>query len=301
MISFARSCCALILFVVTMLSIGGIGVEGTSGTARASSGERVTDDVRRNVNFDTETTPHLVWSFSWITAISTGLGALPLYFTKEMSSYRLHLSNAFAGGMMIAASLNLLEEGYERSAKGVVVGATIGLAFMKIAKRFLGDFEYRIEDIDGASVRRMILVIFVMTVHSFSEGIAIGVSFAGNGGFRLGTITAISLAVHNVPEGFAISLTLVPRGVSASTAALWSVFSSLPQPFMAVLAYMLVDHFIFLLPIGLGFAAGAMLWVATEELLRESLSELSLSAVCTTASTAALIMAIAQDALDSSP
>ena len=53
-------------------------------------------------------------------------------------------------------------------------------------------------------------------------------------------------------------------------AALWSVTTSIPQPLMAIAAYSCVDAFVIIQPIGLGFAAGAMLWVAWLELFVES-------------------------------
>ena len=51
---------------------------------------------------------------------------------------------------------------------------------------------------------------------------------------------------------------------------MWSVFTSLPQPVMALLAYRCVDAFVLIQPVGLGFAAGAMLWVAWFELFSEA-------------------------------
>jgi zinc transporter ZupT len=117
-----------------------------------------------------------------------------------------------------------------------------------------------------------------MTVHSFTEGIGVGVSFGG--GAALGLLISIAIAVHNVPEGLAISLVLVPRGASVRSAAWWSVFSSLPQPLMAVPAYAFVEAFGRLLPVGLGFAAGAMLWLAVVELVPDAFAAAPASAVC---------------------
>ena len=64
---------------------------------------------------------------------------------------------------------------------------------------------------------------------------------------------------------------LIPRGASVRSAAGWSIFSSLPQPLMAVPAFLFVEQFAGILPLGLGFAAGAMLWLVVADLMPEAL------------------------------
>ena len=114
----------------------------------------------------------------------------------------------------------------------------------------------------------MLMILAVMTLHSFAEGVAVGVAFGG--GERLATLITLAIAVHNVPEGLAISAVMRPKGSSVAACAGWSVFSSLPQPLMAVPAFLFVDSFRALLPYGLGFAAGAMVLMVFLELLPEA-------------------------------
>ena len=96
--------------------------------------------------------------------------------------------------------------------------------------------------------------------------------------------------MHNIPEGLAISLVLVPRGTSVRAAAGWSIFSSLPQPLLAVPAFLFVDKFKSILPIGLGFAAGAMVWMVLRELLPEALEAASARVVALAGGTAFALM-----------
>jgi zinc transporter ZupT len=114
----------------------------------------------------------------------------------------------------------------------------------------------------------MLLIVTVMTVHSFAEGAAVGVSFGG--GESLATAITIAIAVHNIPEGLAISAVMRPRGASLAACIGWSIFSSLPQPITAVPAFMFVEQFSSVLPYGLGFAAGAMVFMVLVELLPEA-------------------------------
>jgi ZIP family zinc transporter len=233
----------------------------------------------------------LVFLLALLTAVATGLGALPFAFAKHPTRRWLGASNAVAAGLMLAASFGLLYEGVNYGLFRTLAGALLGLGFIVAARRLLRQDEHPavFAGMGGLDARKGLLIVGVMTVHSFTEGIGIGVSFGG--GQALGLFISVALAVHNVPEGLAISLVLVPRGVSVARAAWWSVFSSLPQPLMAVPAFLFVELFRPLLPYGLGFAAGAMIWMVFSELVPDALEEASsdLVAVVVTASVVAMV------------
>jgi ZIP family zinc transporter len=232
-----------------------------------------------------------VFVLALLTAVATGLGALPFAFAKHPTRRWLGASNAVAAGLMLAASFGLIYEGVNYSLARTSAGALIGLGFIVLARRFLRQEEHPavFASMSGLDARKALLIVGVMTVHSFTEGVGIGVSFGG--GQALGLFISLALAVHNVPEGLAISLVLVPRGVGWIRAALWSVFSSLPQPLMALPAFLFVEVFRELLPYGLGFAAGAMIWMVFSELVPDALEEASsnLVAVVVTLSVVAMV------------
>ena len=206
------------------------------------------------------------------TAVATGLGALPFAFGRSDARRWLASANGVASGVMLGASASLLLEGVDRSGGRTLAGAFAGAVFVAVAYRLVGDAkELHLGALRGADARKALLVVGVMTAHSAAEGIGIGAAFADTGAF--GLLIAAAIAVQNVPEGLAISLVLVPRGTRVRSAAGWSVFSSLPQPLLAVPAFLFVDGFTALLPAALGFAAGAMVWMVGRELLPDALSQ----------------------------
>ena len=232
-----------------------------------------------------------VFLLALLTAVATGLGALPFAFAKHPTRGWLGASNAVAAGLMLAASFGLIYEGVNHGLFRTLAGALLGLGFIVTARRVLRQDEHPavFAGMGGLDARKALLIVGVMTVHSFTEGVGIGVSFGG--GEALGLFISLALAVHNVPEGLAISLVLVPRGVGWVRAAWWSVFSSLPQPLMAVPAFLFVELFRPLLPYGLGFAAGAMIWMVFSELVPDAFEETSskLVAVVVTVSVLAMV------------
>ncbi len=223
-----------------------------------------------------------IFWFAMITAVATGVGALPFYFMSDIKERWLGLANALAAGLMLAASIALVYEGSRFGLGSVALGFGLGIVFIWLSDKFLERFEdLKLGALDGLNARKAILLLLVMTLHSFTEGVGIGVSFGD--GHALGWVITTAIAIHNIPEGLAIALVLIPRGVSVHKATLWCVISSLPQPLMAVPAFLFVAAFASFLPIGLGFAAGAMTWMVFSELIPEAMESTSSSEVTVTA------------------
>jgi zinc transporter ZupT len=210
-----------------------------------------------------------VFAYASLTAFATGLGALPFLFFKNVNRAWLGYSNAVAAGLMLTASFTLVFEGIGYGMWKTVLGILLGLVFILISDSWLGSQDdVSISNLKGADARKAILILGVMTVHSFTEGVGVGVSFGGDAG--LGVFITAAIAIHNIPEGLAISLVMVPRGMRVGTTALYCIFSSLPQPLMAVPSFMFVEAFRPILPVGLGFAAGAMIWMVFSEIIPEA-------------------------------
>lgn len=203
-----------------------------------------------------------------LTAVATGLGALPFSFTRSVSPAAVAWANALASGLMLGASFGLVAAGSESGIAATLGGAGLGVVFILAMDRWLRHYDVSFGRARGAGGRRMLLMVAVMTAHSFSEGVAVGVSFGG--GASLAAAITLAIAVHNVPEGLAISAVLRPQGVTVPGCVLWSIVSSLPQPVMALPAFLFVEAFRPVLPWGLGFAAGAMVFMVLVELLPEA-------------------------------
>lgn len=125
-----------------------------------------------------------VWWYGWVTALSTGLGALPMLVFRHVSDFWLGVCNAVAAGMMTAASAALLSEGLELSSppdatltprQGVALGALVGVGFIMASQKVLESYEdVKLAVLDVVDMRKALLLVMVMTLHSFSEGIGIG-------------------------------------------------------------------------------------------------------------------------------
>lgn len=230
----------------------------------------------------------LVFVAGLIAAIGTSLGAVPLFWVDDIGD-RLDVGMwGFAGGLMASASVfGLLYEAWKDGSSwllvggGIVSGVILVVAAHQLIDRIGTDFKPK--EIATGDFRTIVNIVFVLFVHSFPEGIAIGVSFAqlnkSHGlhllGFTIPVLAIIitgSLAIHNLPEGIATAIPMKDEE-SISNAQMWGAafVTSIPQPIGAVVAFYFVRIAQQFLGYGYGFAAGAMLYLVVDDVFPDGL------------------------------
>ncbi|KAL0349353.1 UNVERIFIED_CONTAM: putative zinc transporter [Sesamum angustifolium] len=270
-------------------AVGGV-IDG-SGTEHSVNSDKSGNEMGEWQGGNNRVSVSTVAFFTLAMAAATGLGALPFFFV-ELDPQWAGICNGMAAGVMLAASFDLIQEGQGHgSGSWVVLGILAGGIFIWLCKKFLEQYgEVSMLDIKGAEAAKVILVVGIMTLHSFGEGSGVGVSFAGSKGLSQGILVTLAIAVHNIPEGLAVSMVLASRGVSPQNAMLWSVITSLPQPIVAVPSFMCADAFNKFLPFATGFAAGCMIWMVMAEVLPDGFKEASPSHVASAATLSVAFM-----------
>lgn len=213
----------------------------------------------------------VVFLLAWVTALATGLGALPVAWLGPQTAARLRpLMWGVAAGVMLAASAGLiLDPLREDKVLPVLAGIGIGVLFLLGAERFLEGRDLHIAGHDGVHTRRSLLVFAVLFVHSLPEGFALGSSWSADAA-GIGVFVFAAIALQNIPEGTATAIPMAQEGFTPAQQFWAAVGTSVPQPIGAVIAYLMVEEIAALLPWSLGFAAGAMTALVVIELLPDA-------------------------------
>ncbi len=202
---------------------------------------------------------------------ATGLGAIAVFVLEHRArALRPFLWGLAAGLMTVASVVGLLLPALdEGSSAAVAAGALAGVAFLVAARRLLAGHDVHVGELRGAGVRRSVLVLGVLLVHSLPEGLAIGTAFASERE-GLGLFVLLAIALQNVPEGTASAIPMQEAGFTPAQQFWAAAATSAPQPAGAMIAYLLVDRIDALLPFSFAFAAGAMLALVARELVPQA-------------------------------
>ncbi|MBS7609319.1 ZIP family metal transporter [Candidatus Bathyarchaeota archaeon] len=209
---------------------------------------------------------------SLLAGLATGVGALPVLFTRNVSDKILDVMLGFSAGVMLAATFfSLLVPAISLGGIWVaVIGIILGAVALHLADRFIPHFHPTL-GAEGRTSRlsRVWLFTLAITIHNFPEGLAVGVSF-GSGEIAEGLVVAMAIGLQNMPEGLAVALPLLREGYSRRKSLGYGTITGLVEPAGGLLGVALVSIFHPILPWALAFAAGAMLFVVSDEIIPES-------------------------------
>jgi ZIP family zinc transporter len=218
----------------------------------------------------------------------TALGAAAVFLTKSISRRTLDLMLGFAAGVMVAASFwSLLAPAIEMSEHlhhlawfPAALGFLLGGLFIRLIDRILPHLHlgFPMEEAEGikTSWHRSILLVMAITLHNIPEGLAVGVAFGAlatgseHASFAAACALAMGIGIQNFPEGLAVSVPLRGEGMSRAKSFWYGQLSGFVEPVAGVLGAAAVIMMQPLLPYALSFAAGAMIFVVTEEVVPES-------------------------------
>jgi ZIP family zinc transporter len=104
-----------------------------------------------------------------------------------------------------------------------------------------------------------------ITIHNVPEGIAVGAGYMHLPAF--GWFIAAAVLLHNIPEGMATALPLSASGLNRWSAFRVALLSGLAEPVGALMAAWFLQAFSTLIPVSLAFAGGVMVFITLDELL----------------------------------
>ncbi len=219
---------------------------------------------------------------SLVAGLATGVGALPVLFGRRPSQRSNDTMLGFAAGVMLAASFfSLILPGIEYGTEiyGSVpaaallagVGIAIGAWLVAWLNRMLPHEHFILgpEGADPGGLPKVWLFVIAITIHNFPEGMAVGIGFGG-GDMANGLTLATGIGLQNAPEGLAVAVALLGQGYSRWGAFLIALLTGLIEPLGGVIGVTLVHMSAYVLPLGLTFAAGAMIYIISHEIIPET-------------------------------
>jgi ZIP family zinc transporter len=218
---------------------------------------------------------------SFIAGMGTGVGAIPVLIVRQISQRIQGIMLGFGAGVMLAAtSFSLIVPSLESatrqtnnntlSALIVVAGILLGGAFLLYSHQYF-PHEHFIKGPEGnyQNLKRIWLFVIAIAIHNFPEGLAVGVGFGGEY-VANGTALAIGIGLQNIPEGFVVAIALLAEKYSRLTAFSIALLTGLVEPVGGLIGAGVVSIAQPILPWAMAFAAGAMLFVISDEIIPES-------------------------------
>lgn len=217
-----------------------------------------------------------------VTALSTGVGALPVFYVSKASEKVKNGLMGFSAGIMLAATcfslllpaLKITGESMGSLASPFLVCLCVlaGALLLKILnaviphEHFSSGHEGKATSLE---IKKIWLFVFAITLHNFPEGLAVG-SGAGSHEPELAFPIMLGIGLQDIPEGFVVAVALLGIGYSALQALGVAFLSGVVEALAALLGFFATSLMQELLPWFLAFSGGAMLYVISEEIIPES-------------------------------
>ena len=220
------------------------------------------------------------------------VGALAILVFRNPTKRFLNGALGFSAGVMLAASFtSLILPGIELGGLWpVMIGIALGVVFLDRSDAWMPHAHILISGrlrrdqnpdatamAEGSVLQRrfsaLMLFIIAITLHNMPEGLAVGVGF-GSGETTAAISLMLAIGLQNIPEGLAVSIAARNAGLgSRFYAAFAGIRAGLVEIPLAVIGAAAVTVAEPLLPYAMGFAAGAMLYVVSDEIIRETHSK----------------------------
>lgn len=235
----------------------------------------------------------LSFGLTLIVGLSMGVGSLLSFFVKETNKKFLALSLSFSAGIMIYVSfMAILPEGMELMESivgpvghyiallGFFGGMFITALMEKLVHKYAGDVhdhhsghehgEHHHESEDGHLSKLGLMSAIAIAIHNLPEGLALFT--AGLKDITLALPIAAAIIIHNIPLSIAISVPIYYSSGSKKKAFMYSLLVGLCQPLGAIIGYLLLSRFFNDMLFGFLFSivAGIMIFVSLDELLPAS-------------------------------
>jgi zinc transporter, ZIP family len=215
----------------------------------------------------------LIGTFASLLAGSaTLIGALAVFLINKVSDKFLDTCMGFSAGVMLSVTFfGLIAPAIHIG--GVwktVFGILIGTLFLIFAEKLIPHLHW-VAGVKGPKTRlnKLTLLILAITIHNFPEGLSVGVGFS-QGALKAGIILAVGIGLQNIIEGFIVALPVYRTEKKALHAFMIASFTAIVEPIGGFLGISIVSLSKGLIPYGLAFAAGAMLFVISEEVMPET-------------------------------
>ncbi|HEY9061739.1 MAG TPA: zinc transporter ZupT [Pseudobacteroides sp.] len=232
----------------------------------------------------------VAFGLTLFAGLSTGIGSVLAFFTKKTNTKFLSVALGFSAGVMIYVSMieiffkakvSLVESLGVTAGSWATVGAFFGGIFLIAAiDKFVPSVENphetrRVEDINkskssvdrGKLMRMGTFTALAIAIHNFPEGLATFTSAIKDP--SLGIAIAVAIAIHNVPEGIAVAIPIYYATDDKKKAFKLSFLSGLSEPVGAIIGYLILFKFFNDVVFGVLFAsvAGIMVFISLDELL----------------------------------